>query len=96
MKSFKTAHGEMVDLEDISLYDYLPKNVKSIRDMIHQEIGYYYCYVNYWHPRWDKKQEERVKLLIEKYTEEWRNNITDLQWYRETLFIFQDEIENMC
>jgi uncharacterized FlgJ-related protein len=96
MKKFKTAHCGIVDLDDDSTYSYMSKDIDVLRKQIHQEIGYYYCYVNYWHNPWCAKQEARVELLIEKYTKEWRDNINDLRWHQETLYIILDETENMC
>lgn len=85
-----------VDLDDARIYDYLPNDVKTLRNMIHQEIGYYYCYVNYWHPEWDKKQEKRCEKLIKKYTNNWREHMNDVLWFQEQIFVFQSEVENMC
>ena len=96
MKPFKPAYGEVVNLDDLDTYSYMSKDIKTLRNQIHQEIGFYYCYVNYWHKPWDEKQEARVENLIKKYADEWRDNIDSLHWHQETLYIIQDEIENMC
>ena len=96
MKEFKTEFGEIVDLDNEETYSHLPTNITELNQRIQREIGFCYCYFNYWHKPWDDKQEARVEILIEKYTFEWRDNLDNLQWHRETLFIFLDEIENMC
>ncbi len=85
-----------VDLDDPKTYRYLPNDVKLLRAMLHQEIGYYYCYVNYWHPDWDGPQEARCEKLIQNYTANWRDNMNNVLWFQEQVFIFQSEIENMC
>ncbi len=96
MRQFKTAHGDIVDLNDPNTYCYMSDNVDKIEFQIHQEIGFYYCYVKYWHNPWDEKQEARVETLIKNYAKDRRGNINNLKWHQETLFIIQDEIENMC
>ncbi len=96
MREFKTAFEGIVDLDDPDTYSYMANDIGSIRDEIHKEIGYCYCYFNYWHKPWDEKQEARVEILIKKYTDEWSDNRTNLHWHKEMLYIFQDEIENMC
>lgn len=96
MREFKTADGEIVDLDNSETYCYMSDDISKIQFQIQQEIGFYYCYVNYWHPDWDEKQEARVEELIKKYANGRRDNRNNLPWHRETLFIFQDEIENMC
>ena len=87
---------EEVDLDDPKTYDYLPNDVESLRSLLFQEIGYYYCYVNYLHPDWDESQEKRCEILIKKYIDNWRDHMNNVLWYQEQVFIFQSEIENMC
>ena len=41
-------------------------------------------------------QRQRVNKLIKDFTDERKNHSTDVLWYQEQLFLFQDEIENMC
>lgn len=96
MRLYKDTFGKIHDLDDERTYEYLPQNVKEARSNIHQEIGYYYCYVKYWHYPWDEKQEKRVESLIKRYTENWRENMNNLKWHHEILYLIQDEIENMC
>lgn len=96
MREFGTAYGEMVDLDDPKTYCYMHQDIEKVRFQIHQEIGFCYCYVNYWHKPWNKEQEMRLERLFKKYANEWRNNINNLQWHQEMLYLIQDENENMC
>ncbi len=100
MREFKTAFGEVFDLDDPETYKHLPNTEKELRTLMLSEIGYYYCYVKFWHKdifdRDDCGQKKRVKKLIKNFTKNERANYANLLWYKEQIFIFQDEIENMC
>lgn len=41
-------------------------------------------------------QRQRVNELVKKFTENRRNNYQNIMWYKEQIFLFQDETENMC
>lgn len=41
-------------------------------------------------------QRLRIEALITNFAENRRNNITNVAWYKEQVFLFQDEIENLC
>jgi uncharacterized membrane protein len=94
--------GEEYDLDDINIYDYLPNDVKLLDDLMFKEIGYALCYMDYFHPDvFDDKifsgnQKERVINLIKDFTENRINHYSDVNWYKEKIFLFQDEINNMC
>ena len=99
MRIFICAFGEEVDLDNPDTYINLPDNTKELRSLMFQEIGYYYCYVNFWHKdvyKVHKDQKKRVEKLIKNFTENERSNRNNVIWYKEQVFIFQDEIENMC
>lgn len=98
MREFSCApfHEITVDLDNPETYKFLPNDVNALRDIMLCEIGYYYCYVNYWRKGWDKKQVKRVEKLIKNFTENEQANYHNVLWYQEQVFIFQDEIENMC
>lgn len=102
MRKFKPEYGDEVDLDDPKTYSHLPNTAKELDDLMFQEIGYYYCYVKFWHKdifdkdKIGKKQKKRVKKLIKKFTKFRKNNYSNLLWYKEQIFIFQDETENMC
>lgn len=40
-------------------------------------------------------QRKRVEVLIQNFANERRNNYGNLMWYKEQIFLFQDETENM-
>jgi len=41
-------------------------------------------------------QRQRVQKLIQSFADNRRNNHGNVLWYQEQIFLFQDEIENMC
>ncbi len=41
-------------------------------------------------------QRQRVYKLIENFASNRHNNYDNLQWYKEQIYLFQDETENMC
>ena len=104
MRLFKTSpYGDEVDLDDPKTYQYLPKTLKKLRDLMLSEIGYAYCYMNYWHSdifdgKKDGGQKTRANSLIKEFTdnEGLNENYLNLMWYKERIFLFQNEIENMC
>lgn len=89
-----------VDLDDESLYSHLPDNLEVLRSLMFQEIGYVYCYMDFWHNdifgKNDGGQRERVIKIIKNFTDNENNHRGDRQWLKEKIFIFQCEIENMC
>lgn len=110
MRKFQTAVFGEVDLDDPKTYKYLPKTVNELDKKMFEEIGSAICYMNYWHidwfpqkrqPKsslhyWGYKQRERVMKLIKQFCAERHNNWENLNWFQEQVFLFQDEIENMC
>ena len=89
-----------VDLDDPKTYEHLPQTIKELRTLMLSEIGYSYCYMNHWHKdvfgAKDDGQKERVEKLVKNFTDNERENRGNVLWYQEQIFIFQDEIENMC
>jgi hypothetical protein len=105
MREFKCFDGEIVDLNDDSLYPIhqYPLDVQELRAMIFQEIGWSYWYMDFymadaWHCKGGKEQKERVKKLISHFTvyDKESKKYGNIRWYQEFLFKFRDEIENMC
>lgn len=106
MRIFKCRpFGEEVDLDNPETYEGLPKTVKELREMMLAKIGFAYCYTEFWHKdlfdKMDKVQRNRIKLLVKNFTENekqyWGKNGEDaVLWYQEQIFLFEDEIENMC
>lgn len=89
-----------VDLDDPKTYEHLPKKTKELRQLMLSEIGYSYYYINFWYKDVfgvrDFGQKERVEELVKNFTENERHNYDNVLWYQEQIFLFQDEIENMC
>lgn len=98
MRKFKPSFGEEVDLDSSATYEHLPNTTKELRDLFFKEVGYMHCYTKYWHKDAFEKSEQmkRIKKLLKNFTLNEVNNITNVMWYQEQVFLFQDEIENMC
>lgn len=101
MREFKlNSITKTVDLDNSETYNKLPKNADELRSLMFKEIGYTYCYMNYWYkdvfgtPR-DGGQKERVENLIKYFTENEKSNRTNIRWLQEQVFIFQEETENL-
>lgn len=93
--------GELdVDLDNPKTYEHLPQNKEKLRQKMLSEIGYAYCYMNFWHKnifgKKDGGQKKRVELLIKFFTDNEKRNYENILWYQEQIFLFQDETENMC
>lgn len=41
-------------------------------------------------------QRQRIYKLINNFSNNRHNNYKNLQWFKEQIFLFQDETENMC
>jgi hypothetical protein len=41
-------------------------------------------------------QKKRVKKMIKYFSENEKDNANNIMWYKEQIYLFQDEIENMC
>ena len=100
MRKFRDAFGFDVDLDDPSLYDKckIPNTINECESKMFEEIGYAYWYTSFRHKDWyeGNNQGERVNKLIEDFTNNLNENRQNLMWYREQIYLFQDETENMC
>lgn len=105
MRPFKSSFDNNieVDLDNPETYNHLPNNIVELEDRMFKNIGYYYCYVNYFHKDvkdrgWFVNQEERISVLIKYFTENRKGHNYDdnILWYQEQVYRFEDEIENMC
>lgn len=90
--------GEKVDLDNPETYSYLPNTTKELRQIMFAEIGMAYTYMYFWHKDVFEKcsQKERVDQLIQNFADNERENYSNVLWYQEQIFLFQDETENMC
>jgi len=107
---FKTSpYGDEVDLDNELTYNHLPDKCKLLDDIMFKEIGFALCYMDYFHPDHyiNEKSENklknscyeqrlRVNNLIKDFTSNRKYHYNDIMWYKEKVFLFQDEIENMC
>jgi hypothetical protein len=103
MRKYKPTFGKEVDLDNPKTYLHLPKTIDELSDLMFKEIGYALCYMNYnpdrkmfFTPKRDGGQRKRVEKLIKYFAENRKNNYQNLMWYKEQVFLFKDEIENMC
>lgn len=92
--------GETVDLDNSDTYKLLPNDLKELRNLMFKEIGFYICYVEYWYKEDFEGdfcgQKKRVDKLIQRFTDDEKENSNNIAWYQEMIFLFQDDTENMC
>lgn len=108
MRKYTCAFGEEVDLDNHETYKHLPDDLKKLDDMMFKEIGQALVYMNYFRPEFFPKknaidykgsgyhQRQRVYKLIRNFANDRHNNYQNIIWYKEQIFLFQDETENMC
>lgn len=108
MRKYTCAFGEEVDLDNPDTYKHLPDDLNKLDDMMFKEIGQALVYMNYFRPECFPKKEsvdlqgsgyiqrKRVYKLIKTFANGRRNNYQNKMWYKEQIFLFQDETENMC
>ena len=58
------------------------RSTKGTSDDARYNCGYY--------------QRQRVYKLIKNFAENRKNNYKNILWYKEQIFLLQDETENMC
>jgi hypothetical protein len=92
-------YGEEVDLDNSETYSYLPNDANQLRDILFKDFGWSQLYMNYLHPDvFSKNDNQRLRIneFMKKYSENHLKNYDNLIWLKEQVFLFQDEIENMC
>ncbi len=97
MRRFQTAVGPEVDLDDPATYAHLPQTLKGVTNQLYREIGYARVYVlRNARPgrKWDKAQRARIKEMVRAIAAD-ADSLPLVHW-QERLFLFLDEIENMC
>ena len=102
--------GKTADLDDDAVYRHLPAAADELRDRMLRQVGFALSYMDFIHRDafpLDNPQRVRVTKLVAKF---WREGykdrdrdlvdaalkVTDPKWLREQVFVFEDEIENMC
>lgn len=98
MRKYITSFGEVVDLDDPETYSGLPDEISVLRKLIFEKIGYSYCYMNHWYRDIynNSSQKSDVENMITYFTQNELQNSNNVMWYKEQVFRFEDEIENMC
>lgn len=101
MRKFTTSpFGEEVDLDNPETYKHLPNTIRELDDLMFKEIGQALVYMNHLHKDVydvDKSgQKARVNDLVSNFADNRSEKFGDIMWFKEQVFIFQDEIENMC
>lgn len=91
--------GEEVDLDNPDTFSYLPDDAPQLRDLLFKEYGWSQLYMNYLHSDvfgQDDIQRKRIHDFMKNYSENHLKNYDNVLWLKEQVFLFQDEIENMC
>ena len=91
--------GDEVDLDNPETFDYLPDDANQLRDILFKEFGWSHLYMNFLHPdvfTKDDSQRERIEKFMKNYAEYHMKNYDNVIWLKEQVFLFQDEVENMC
>jgi len=108
MRLYKGSFGEEVDLDNPITYNYLgTDDVSKLDDIMFKEIGQALVYMDYFRPQMFPKkynlndrcgyeQRQRVNKLIKLFADDRHNNWKNPMWFKEQIFLFQDETENMC
>ena len=92
--------GEMLDLDDTSLYKDLPNTCRELEDMVFRTYGYATAYFKY-HSQYSnlyKSQQGHLEVMMEvffkEHLEHYRNK--NVQWFKEMVFLIDDLCENLC
>ncbi len=100
MREFKTTFGGTVDLDDPNTYKHLSDDTADLDDLMFKEIGMALAYMDYFRPEFfedkDGGQRKRVNALIKDYCDNRKHNWHSALWFKEKIFRFQEEVENMC
>lgn len=57
MRTFKTSpFGDILDLDNPQTYEYLPKTIKELDNLMFKEIGMALCYMDYFHLNYFPKE----------------------------------------
>jgi len=101
MRKYIDSFGKQHDLDDPQTYVFYPDDCDVLDKLMFKDIGFALVYYKYFHPDslndiTVKEQMNRIDKLIETFCKDRKNNYKNILWYKEQLFLFQDEIENMC
>jgi len=99
MRKYRTALDGEVDLDNPEIYDFISNDIKVLDDEMFRLIGQALCYMDYFHPEiFTPRRSQRLKVnkLIKNFCSNREDNYENLLWYKEQVFLFSDETENMC
>ena len=98
MRKYTDTFGNIIDLNNPKIYKYLPDDYNTLVNLMWKEIGYCLCYMKYYKPKVfeNSEQKERVEKLIKRFCKNNKKHFNDIKWYKEQIYLLQDEIENMC
>lgn len=91
--------GFILDLDNDRIYSRLPQTIEELEDRMFRNIGYALWYMNhehFLHFNVDDPQRIRIYKFLNEFTEERKENRSNLRWWKEKNLIFEEEIENMC
>ena len=105
--NFRTAHGEVYDLDDPGTYIGQPvfeahKTTLSLSEWAWCEIGKSLVYMDFLYEDADwSDQRRRVFAFAREFAREfdrrrWPDSAESRQWWRKFMFRFLDEVENQC
>ena len=104
MRKYKPAFAKEVDLDDPKTYDYIKEDtIEGLEQKMFAEIGMSVCYMHIYMPdifvvKNRSGQKDRVWVLMKKF---WNGRLkahreNNIMWFKEQIFLFQDETENQC
>lgn len=101
MREFTDALGRKFDLDDPETYKHLSQDTGEVLDCLYKAIGYANLYVlgrKFAKSEAGKTQIERIEKFVVEVAKVFGGNIWKKPtiFWQEKLFIFLDEIENMC
>lgn len=72
-----------------------PKTIKELDSLMFKHIGEALCYMEF-NPNFkDGKQKTRVDRMVYDFYKNRLKNYSDISWYKEQVFLFIEETENL-
>lgn len=97
MSPYITTHGVAVDLDDPNTYKDYPQDVTEVINELYKKIGYSQVYMiryDFVSSKYGREQMYRIQNFLHTLAIDWKGK--DLLWWQKQLFLFRDEVENMC
>lgn len=96
---FQPVIGPPEDLDDPKTYARFPQTIRDVQEALWRKIGYAAVYViahQFSESECGQKQIDRIGVLVEAVAKGQEQRGKPLIWWQEQLYLFEDEIENMC